>query len=138
MGSFGKIVAALDGFDGRALADGEPAGRMGSLSEGRDWVRRGRGNWFGFFGLGAGMGSFGKIMMALDGFDGRGLADGEPTGRMRSLSEGQDWVRRGRGNWFGFFGLGAGMGSFGRIVAALDGFDGRGSPMGSQPAGWVA
>jgi hypothetical protein len=84
------------------------------------------------------MGSFGKIMMALDGFDGRGLADGEPTGRMRSLSEGQDWVRRGRGNWFGFFGLGAGMGSFGRIVAALDGFDGRGSPMGSQPAGWVA
>jgi len=138
MGSFGRIVTALDGFDGRALADGEPAGRMGSLSEGRDWVRRGRGNWFGFFGLGAGMGSFGKIMMALDGFDGRGLADGEPTGRMRSLSEGQDWVRRGRGNWFGFFGLGAGMGSFGRIVAALDGFDGRGSPMGSQPAGWVA
>jgi hypothetical protein len=37
---------------------------MCSLSEGRDWVRRGRGNWFGFFGLWAEMGSFGKIMLA--------------------------------------------------------------------------
>jgi hypothetical protein len=30
MGSFGKIMVALDGFDGRALTDGEPTGRMGA------------------------------------------------------------------------------------------------------------
>jgi hypothetical protein len=30
------------------------------------------------------------------------------------------------------------MGSFGKIMMALDGFDRKGSPMGSQPAGWIA
>src|ERR1035438_10362090 len=110
---------------------------MGSLSEGRDWVRRRRGNWFGFFGFGARMGSFGKIIMALDGFDGRALTDGEPTGRMGSLSEGRDWVRRGRGNWFGFFGLGAKNG-FVRQNHVGFGYSGRGERLGAGLASVLA